>query len=281
MNAPWHVQRMAALDFEASDKDPATARIVSCALILVGGDLPTDTREWIVNPGIAQEPGAIAVHGLTDEYLAEHGTPAEQAIGEIAKSVAEVVAAGTPLVGHNLGGFDLNLLSAECQRHLGDSLEGIARQPLTRVIDTMICDWWAAPFRRRVSKDQGPYEMKTTAQTYGLGWDDKAAHEATYDALMSARAAYRMGAIAHTRPEDRPDWVQQLRNRRGPYDRFNDLAFVDVEELHRRQARWAAERADGLQAYFRDPAKSGEKHDPDAVIDGRWPLRPVETGGAA
>lgn len=275
---PWFAQRMAALDFEASDKDPATARIVSCALILVGGGLPTDTREWIVAPGIAQEPGAIAVHGLTDEYLAEHGTPADQAVGEIAKSVAEVVAAGTPLVGHNLGSFDLNLLSAECGRHLGDSLEGVCRQPLTRVIDTLVLDKHAAPYRRRVSEKQGPYQMRTSAETYGLAWDEEAAHGATYDALQSVRVAYRIGAIAHTRPEDRPEWVQRLRNQRGPYDRFNDLAFVDVEELHRRQIGWARESAESYQAWLRNPAKSGDKHDASAVIDGSWPLRPVGGG---
>jgi len=269
---PWHTQRLAALDFEASDKVPETARIVSCALILVGGGLATDTRTWEVNPGIAQEPGAIAVHGLTDEYLAEHGTPAEQAVPEIAKSVAEVVAAGTPLVGHNLGGFDLNLLNAECARHLGDSFEGIVRQPLTRVVDTMVIDKHCAPYRRRVSEKQGPYQMRTTAEVYGLEWDEDAAHGAEYDALQSARAAYRMGAIAHTRPEERPDWVQRLRNRRGPYERFSDLAFVDVEELHRRQRVWAAEHAASYQEYLR-------KSDPAAVIDGSWPLRPV--GGDA
>jgi DNA polymerase III subunit epsilon len=273
MSTPWFAQRLAALDFEASDKDPMTARIVSCALILVGGGLPTDTREWLVNPGIAQEAGAIAVHKLTDEYLAEHGTPAEQADAEIAKSVAEVVAAGIPLVGHNLGSFDLNLLSAECQRHLGDSLEGVCRQPLTRVLDTLVLDKHAAPYRRRVSEKQGPYQMRTSAETYGLAWNEAAAHGATYDALMSARVAYRIGAIAHTRPEDRPGWVQQLRNRRGPYDRFNDLAFVDVEELHRRQIGWAAQDAASYQAWLRDEAKSGSKHDPNAVIDGSWPLR--------
>lgn len=265
---PWHLQRMAALDFEASDKDPATARIVSCALILVGGGLATDTRTWLVNPGIAQEPGAIAVHGLTDEYLAEHGTPAPEAVAEIAKSVAEVVAGGTPLVGHNLGSFDLNLLNAECARHLGDTLEGICRAPLTRVVDTMILDWRAAPYRRRVSEKRGAYEMKTTAQTYGLGWDEKKAHEAKYDALMSARAAWHMGNIAHLPRDQRPEWVQNLRNSRGPYDRFDDLAGIDVEELHLRQIGWAAERAAGLQEHFR-------KKDPAVVIDGSWPLRPA------
>ncbi|KOG22108.1 hypothetical protein ADK36_12340 [Streptomyces viridochromogenes] len=271
---------MAALDFEASDKTPDTARIVSCALILVGGGLPTDTRTWLVNPGIAQEPGAIAVHGLTDEHLAEHGTPAEAAVGEIAKAVAEVVAGGTPLVGHNLGSYDFNLLNHECLRHLGDSLEGVCRQPLTRVVDTLVLDKHAAPYRRRVSETQGPYQMRTSAETYGLKWEEDKAHGAEYDAMQSARVAYKIGAIAHTRPEDRPDWVQQLRNRRGPYDRFNDLAFVDVEELHRRQVVWARESAESYQAWLREPAKSGEKHDPNAVIDGTWPLRPVEGGDA-
>lgn len=269
---PWFAQRLAALDFEASDKTPDTARIVTCALILVGGGLPVDIREWLLNPGVPMEPGAIDKHKITDEYAAEHGMDAEQGVGEIAKAVAEVVAAGIPLVGHNLGGYDLNLLNHECVRHLGDTVEGICRQPLTRVIDTMILDWYAAPFRKRVSQDQGAYEMKTTAQTYGLGWDDEKAHEAKYDALMSAKAAYKMGVIAHKAPQERPGWVQSLRNRRGPYERFNDLAGVDVEELHRRQVGWAADRAAGLQKYFR-------QKDPDVVIDGTWPLRPM--GGAS
>ena len=273
MSTPWFAQRLATLDFESSDKIPETARIVTCSLILVGGGIAPDTREWILNPGVPMEPGAIEKHKITDEYAAEHGQPAEQGVGEIAKAVAEVVASGVPLVGHNLGGYDLNLLNHECLRHLGDTLEGICRQPLTRVIDTMILDSWAAPYRRRVSEKQGAYEMKTTAQTYGLGWDDEKAHGATYDALMSAKAAYKMGVIAHKAPQDRPDWVKGLRNSRGPYDRFDDLAGIDVDELHRRQAGWAAKRAAGLQEHFR-------KTKPDTVIDGSWPLRPV-AGGAA
>src|SRR5690606_18480818 len=160
VTTPWHVQRMAALDFESSDKDPDTARIVTCALILVNGGIPIDTRTWLLNPGIPMVPEAIEVHGITDEYAAEHGMPAEQGVGEITKAITEVVAAGVPLVGHNIGGYDLNLLDRECRRHLGDSLEGICRQPLTRVIDTMVLDRHAAPYRRRVSDTQGPYQMR-------------------------------------------------------------------------------------------------------------------------
>lgn len=270
----WHLQRMAAFDFESSDKDPETARIVTAALILVGGNLPVDKQTWLLSPGIPMEKEAIAVHGITDEYAAEHGMPAEQGVAEIAKAIAEVVAAGIPLVGHNIGGYDLNLADRECRRHLGDSLEGVCRQPINRVIDTMVIDKQAAPFRRRVSATQGPYQMKTTAQRYGLGWDDEAAHGAEYDALMSARAAWHMGNIAHLPREERPVWVRQLRTQR-----FDSLAGVSVEDLHQMQAEWYRRDAASYQAYLRDPAKSKDKHDPNAVIDGTWPLRPVEAGG--
>ncbi|CAM5591804.1 exonuclease domain-containing protein [Streptomyces purpurascens] len=270
MSAPWHIQRMAALDFESSDKDADTARIVTCALVLVSGGIATDTRTWLLNPGIPMEPGAIAVHKITDEYAAEHGMPAEQGVGEIAKAITEVVAADIPLVGHNIGGYDLNLLDRECRRHLGDSLDGICRQPLTRVIDTMVLDRHCAPFRRRISETQGPYQMRTTAETYGLPWNEEQAHGAEYDALMSARAAYKMGAIAHTPYRERPDWVLSLRT-----NRFNSLRDITVEELHERQIEWYREDAERYEKWLRDPAKAKEKHDPEAVIPTEWPLRTV------
>ncbi|MGW2550643.1 exonuclease domain-containing protein [Streptomyces sp. NPDC001635] len=270
MNTPWHLEHMAALDFESSDKDYETARIVTCALILGGAGRTPDTRTWLINPGIPMEPGAIAVHGITDEYAAEHGMPAEQGVAEIAKAISEVVAAGLPLVGHNIGSYDLNLLDRECRRHLGDSLEGICRQPLTRVIDTMVLDRQVAPFRKRVSEAQGPYQMRTTAETYGLPWDEEQAHGAEYDAWMSARAAYRMGIIAHTPYRQRPEWVLNLRT-----NRFNALRDITVDELHTRQIGWYREDAANYQAWLRNKEKAKEKYDPAAVIDGRWPLRPI------
>jgi DNA polymerase-3 subunit epsilon len=73
--------------------------------------------------------------------------------------------------------------------------------------------------------------------------------------------------------------VQALRNRRGPYERFDDLV-CDVEELHRRQVVWARESAASYQEWLRSP-KAGEKQDLAAVIDGMWPLRPVPAGVTA
>jgi DNA polymerase-3 subunit epsilon len=277
VTSPWHTQRLAALDFEASDKESETARIVSCALLLVGGGMPTEKHTWLVNPGVPQEPGAIAVHGLTDEYLAEHGMPADRAVAEIGKAVAETVGVGIPLVGHNLGGYDLNLLDREMRRYHGAGLEELTG-PLARVIDTMTLDRHAAPYRRRVSEKQGAYQLRTTVETYGLRWEEEQAHGAEYDAHKSAQAAWKIGSVAHTPAAARPDWVQALRNRRGPYERFDDLA-VDVEELHRRQVVWAAEDAASFQDWLRSE-KAGEKRDPNAVVDGSWPLRPFRAAVA-
>lgn len=271
----WHTGRLAALDFESSDKDPHTARIVTCALILVGGGLPTDTRTWLLTPGIPMEPGAIAVHGITDEYAAEHGQPAEQGVSEIVTALSEVVAAGVPLVGHNIGRYDLNLLNAEAHRHLGAGLTDAIPDAGARmnVLDTMVLDKQVAPFRRRVSETQGPYQMKTTAQTYQLNWDDEAAHGAEYDALMSARAAWHIGNIAHLPHDRRPDWVRALRTQR-----FDSLAGVSVVDLQRMQAEWARRDAASFQAFLRNPQKAGAKHDPNAVVDGSWPLIPRQRG---
>lgn len=88
MTAPWFLQRMAAFDLETSDKEPETARIVTAALILVGGGLPPDTRTWLLNPGIPMEPGAIEKHKITDEYAAAHGQPAAEGVHQIAQAIA-------------------------------------------------------------------------------------------------------------------------------------------------------------------------------------------------
>lgn len=263
--APWHVGRMAALDFESSDKNPTTARIVTCALIGVGGGEPTEPRTWLVNPGVPMNPEAIAVHGISNEYAAEHGTPAKQSVADIAQAVAGAVRAGVLLVGHNIG-YDLTLLDAECARHGLGSLAEVCGQPLTRVIDTMVIDRHCAPFRRRVSETQGPYQMRTTAEIYGLSWSEADAHGAEYDALQSARVAWRMGDIAHRPADQRPDWVRDLRDGGA---RFNLLADASLEELFERQRTWHRRWAVDFEAYLR-------KSKPDAVVNGDWPIQ----GGA-
>lgn len=269
----WHLGRLAALDFESSDKDCETARIVSCALILIGGDLRRDTRTWLISPGVPMHPEAIETHHITDEYAAANGIEPEKGVTEIMTALSETVAAGIPIVGHNIGKYDLNLLDREGRRHLGAGLTDAIpdAESRMRVIDTLVLDKHAAPYRKRVSEKQGPYQMKTSAQTYRLEWDDDAAHGAEYDALMSARVAWHIGNIAHLPHSPRPDWVQAARTQR-----FDSLAGLTVGELHAKQIKWAEADAASYQQWLRTKAPA-EKRDPEAVIDGRWPLIPPQT----
>lgn len=64
-------------------------------------------------------------------------------------------------------------------------------------------------------------------------------------------------------------------------NRFSRLASHTLEELHARQIEWAELNARSYELWLRNPVKAGTKHDPDAVIDGTWPLRPLPAAEGA
>jgi DNA polymerase-3 subunit epsilon len=263
----WHLHPMLAFDTETTGVDVETDRIVSAAAIAMANGR-ADTTEWLADPGIDIPEAATAVHGITTQHARAHGRPAKDVITEVVAALSAAVESGVPLVGHNIV-YDLTISDREARRHLGADLwTALGGRPF--VIDTMVVDRFTAPFRKRVSETQGPYQMRTTAETYGLVWDEDAAHGAAYDALMSGRVAWHMGHIAHLPRGKRPPWVRVLR-----VSRHNHLAGLSLAELHERQIEWAAADAASYQAWLRNPKKAKDKYDPDAVIDGTWPLRPV------
>lgn len=264
----WYREPMLAVDTETTGVDVEADRIVSAAAILVGSG-GAKARTWLANPGIDIPEGATAVHGITSEHARTNGAPAEAVVEELVTALAEAVTAGVPLVGHNVV-YDLTIIDREARRHLGTGLYDVFGQHAQlAVVDTMVLDRYTAPFRRRVSETQGPYQLRTTAETYEFAWDDEAAHGALYDALMAARIAWKIGAIAEKPRDDRPGWVQRLR-----INHFSALTGMTVMELHQSQILWAAEDAAGFQQWLRTKAPEG-KRDVAAVIDGTWPLRPL------
>lgn len=264
----WHTEPMLALDTETTGVNVESDRVVSAAAIHLSpaGAKP---RTWLSDVDGQEIPeGATRIHGITTEAARANGTPAAQVIEEIVTAISEAVGNGTPLVGHNLV-YDLTIIDREARRHLSCGLLDIVGSAQLLAIDTMVIDKYAAPFRRRISETQGPYQLRTTAEIYGLAWDDEAAHGAEYDALMSARAAWHMGNIAGLQHDDRPEWVQTLRTQR-----FDDIQGMTVMELHNSQVLWAANDAESYQDWLRTKAPAA-KRNPSAVVDGAWPLRPV------
>ncbi|MFD5838187.1 exonuclease domain-containing protein [Streptomyces collinus] len=258
----WHLGRWCAFDLETTGVDVENDRIVTAAAYGLGDGEPVEPHDWFVNPGIEIPAEATAVHKITTEEAQTKGEPAPGAVDHIADVLADYARAGAVLVGHNVP-YDLTLLDRECRRYSLPTLaDRLGDRPL-HVIDTRVLDQHAVPFRKRVSEKQGARQLVTLAQVYGLPWDDEAAHGCSYDALVAARIAYRIGQLAHMR---RRDWPERVLAERNPL-RFGAFRGLTVAELHALQIELAAEQAAGLQAHFR-------KTDPDAVVDPLWPLRP-------
>jgi DNA polymerase-3 subunit epsilon len=135
--------------------------------------------------------------------------------------------------------FDFTLLDREARRHGVQPLTDIVGDDL-RVIDPRVLDKQVDTYR------PGKRTLTDLCAHYDVPLG--AAHSADADALAACRVAWRLGS------------------------RYPKLAELDLTQLHKLQVEWAAEQAASFQEYLR-------KKDPDAVIDGSWPLRPV--GGAA
>jgi len=268
----WHLGPQCPFDLETTGVEVEDDRIVTAAVLRVNGR-ERSGRTWLLDPAVEIPEGATKVHGISTEQARADGMDAAKGVEEIAVALAEAVTAGIPLVGHNLP-YDLTLLDRECRRHGLGGLEDLIGRPVGPVIDTRVLDQQVLPYRKRPSAEQGARQLITVAQVYGLKWDETAAHGCEYDALQSARIAWWIGEIAHRAAYDRPAWVQKERS-----NRFSQVAGLTVQELHDRQVVWAAEQAASLQEWFRSaPVERGG--DPNAVIDGSWPLRPFRQAAA-
>lgn len=231
----WYGELLVGFDLETTGTDPAEARIVTGAVIEVRAGETLGRREWLADPGVPIPPGAVAVHGITDERARAEGRPADQVADAIAGVLVAAWETGIPVVAYNAA-FDLTLLSAELRRHGLPSLrERLGGREPAPVIDPYTIDRSVDRYRR------GKRTLEAVCREYGVTLDG--AHDAAADALAAAGLA---AAIAARHPK---------------------VAALGAAELHRRQIEWSAERAADFQSYLRRQGDEG------AVIDGRWPLR--------
>ncbi len=236
----WPDERMAAFDIESTGVDPHEDRIVTAAVCFVGGGRETEPHTWLVDPGIEILEGATKVHGITTEEARAKGMPAPLAVQEILRVVSDTIARGLPIVGHNVGRFDLTMLDAEARRYgLGPLLWPSAE---LRVIDTLVLDKQVDRYRK------GKRNLETACQHYDATIDG--AHDSGHDAIAAARVAWRIGK------------------------RYPEIGNLHLDILHASQVFWAAEQAASLELYKR---ANGE---PDAVIPRAWPIATRETVAA-
>ncbi|MCX4742375.1 3'-5' exonuclease [Streptomyces antibioticus] len=231
----WYQELLVGFDLETTGTDPREARIVTGAVIEVRDGQVLGHREWLADPGVEIPADAVAVHGISNERATAEGRPADQVADALADVLTGYWRAGVPVVAYNAA-FDLTLLTAELRRHGLPSLrDRLGGVDPAPVIDPYTIDRRADRYRR------GKRTLEAVCAEYGVPLD--AAHNASADALAAARLAR---AIAGRHPK---------------------IAALGPAELHHRQIEWYAEWAADFQSFLR------RKGEPDAVVDGVWPVR--------
>jgi DNA polymerase-3 subunit epsilon len=236
----WTNTPMVAFDLETTGVDVETARIVTASVLgPLGMGLLSDTKEWLIDPGIDIPAEATAVHRVTTEHARQHGLPATRAVEEITAALTEHAVAGRPVVIFNAS-YDLTLLDRECRRHQVTPLADILGEDMPLfVVDPLVIDREWIP--RRTGK--GVRRLTYLCQhVYGVPLSDSDAHGSTADALAAARVA----------------WVQARR--------FPALGAMPLPLLQKRQAMWHRRWADEFGAWL---ASQGKPDD----VERDWPMR--------
>lgn len=271
----WHLGRMLCLDFETSGTSAHCDRIVTAAAIEVGAGFKTVAHEWLVDPVIEIPEGATAIHGVTTMDARTHGRPAVRAAKEIGEIVVSCSSSGIPIVGHNVGGYDLTMLWAELIRHGHTALaERVAT--VRPVVDTMVLERHLDPYRpgkpngRRPDTACGPHTLISCCALWGIDLSAEDAHGAAADALAAGRLAWRLAT--------QPDRFADFDGPRG-VDRINPAQWP-LDRLHDWQAEQYAKSAASYQAYRRGQQRTQPKEgaDPTFVAATSWPIQAPPPG---
>lgn len=259
----WHTGRMVAFDTETTGVDLDADRIVTAAVIHLGGGRPTEHavgtggQPLMLDPGIPIPDDATRVHGITTERARAEGIPAAEGIRTIVAELANAAASGLPIVAMNAA-YDLTLLDREARRH---GITPLTERGLTvHVLDPMVIDKHVDRYRR------GKRTLTALCEHYAAPLDD--AHNAAADALGTARVLYRLGQ----RSQMTVDQLERLGYRDDAITRWHLLGAMTIPKLHSAQIDWAREQAESLAAYFRRQGK----HNSATSVRGTWPLIPVQ-----
>ena len=147
------------LDLETTSADITSARIVQIAFAIDN----EEPRKRLINPGVPIPAEATAVHGITDEMVADAPT-----FRQVARALLEKLTEADVISGFNIESFDLPLLSEEFARV---GIVWPAERP--KIIDVY-----------RLYQHWYPRKLANAVATY-CGREQTAAHDAGGDVIDS------------------------------------------------------------------------------------------------
>ena len=170
--------RLVCLDFETTDLDISTARIVEVGVVSLSGLSQqsltfTTLLDTLVDPGIPIPQAASRVHGISDAR-ATMAPPTRDVLVRLLRILADFDA----VVGFNIDDYDWRVLAAECRRW------GLATEFLTLHRRLVIIDVMRLLPRRQSL-------VAVAGAMFGID-GGFSAHSAIADATMTGRVLARL-----------------------------------------------------------------------------------------
>lgn len=185
--------RQIVLDTETTGLEPKEGhRIIEIGCVeLVNRRLTNNDKRWYINPERAIDPGAVDVHGITNDFLADKPRIAD-VIGEFLDYVR-----GAELVIHNAP-FDVGFLNHELAHHLQRE-ERV--ETLCTVLDTLALARRMHP-GQRASLDAlcKRYEIDNSSREYHGALLDAQLLAEVYLAMTGGQAALSLESERRGRP---------------------------------------------------------------------------------
>lgn len=238
----WAGRHLLCFDTETTGPDPATARLVTFALVQISpeGERVT-SRAGIVDPGVEIPAEATAVHGISTERARAEGARPAAALRTVAAAFYGAMMDRTPVCAYNAA-YDLTVLDHEVMRHTSELGAAEAREIREiiheiKVIDPYVLDKGADKRRK------GSRRLADVAAHYGVEITDW--HDADADALAAGLIAQAFAA------------------------KYPAVGRMSLEAIHAKQVELAAAQAQSLRAYFRRTMQGAKA----ATVLDAWPVR--------
>jgi DNA polymerase-3 subunit epsilon len=255
---------LAVLDIEATGISPRADRIVELVIVKMHPGGERTTHRYRVNPGQPIPPEATAIHGITDEDVADC-----PAFADIAVELAAVLE-DCDLCGYNMIRFDLPMLGEEFLR-AGVDFDAEDR----RLVDAQRI------FHRREPRDL------SAALAFYCGKDHVDAHGAEADVLATIEVLegeLRMYADLPRRVAELHDYCNPRDSRW--VDRSGRLKWVNNEvvlNFGRKKGTRLRDVVENDPNFIKWMLRSDFPRDVRTIVEkacaGEWPTPPAGSGG--
>lgn len=263
MSLPFKLDRpLAVFDIESTGVSPRADRMIELAVIRIEPDGQHRKQTWLLNPTVPIPTETTAIHGITNETVADCPT-----FADVAQAV-DAFLAGCDLAGYNHTRFDIPMLCEE-----------FARAGITFDIDS----------RRILDAQRIFHQREPRDLTAALAFYCQELHIDAHGAEADAEATLRVLEGQFARYPDLPrdmESLDRLLNQRDPFavDRTGRLRWVDNEifiNFGRKKGQRLRDLITQDPGFLKWILRSDFPMDTREIVqnalDGRWPDPPAVT----